>query len=442
MAGKPPQDRRVGRVLNRALAAIALGISTQAAWGGGCPDFEAAAGLGTPTAPALEEISGMVASRTAPGVLWVHNDSGDSARIFALRNDGVVLGEYALTGASAEDWEDMAMGPGPDPAQDYLYIGDIGDNARQRDNITLYRIEEPLVSISQSTVVETVSRVETFVLEYPNAPETVYDCEALLVDPANGGVYLVTKQGTGEGTVLVFYAPSLNTEGATSLSQVGSITLGATQFSRVTGGDVSPNGGEILLRQYGGARIWQYTGEPNLGTVLSGDSCLVPTRLEVQSEVIAFTPDGKDFYTTSERPSNGTPQPLYIHRRVLPEGEPEGQVEGEGEGTLEGEAEGQPLLPDHATDQNQDGKIDLTELLRTVQLFNGEEFSCNEAMEDGYAIGAGPQDCPPHSADYAPQDWALNLSEILRVIQLFNLAEYASCTHPESEDGYCGVVDL
>ena len=35
--------------------------------------------------PAATELSGLVLSRTQPGVLWTHNDSGDGARLLALR---------------------------------------------------------------------------------------------------------------------------------------------------------------------------------------------------------------------------------------------------------------------------------------------------------------------------------------------------------------------
>ena len=34
--------------------------------------------------PTVTEASGMAISRTQPGVLWLHNDSGDKARIYAM----------------------------------------------------------------------------------------------------------------------------------------------------------------------------------------------------------------------------------------------------------------------------------------------------------------------------------------------------------------------
>ena len=41
------------------------------------------------------------------------------------------------------DWEDIAVGPGPEPGVSYVYIGDIGDNLRLRSTISLLRFPEP-----------------------------------------------------------------------------------------------------------------------------------------------------------------------------------------------------------------------------------------------------------------------------------------------------------
>jgi len=75
----------------------------------------------------LLEISGLSASRARPGVLYVHNDSGDSARFFALDSRGAALAEFSLEGASFEDCEDIALGASD--GQTFVYLGDIGNNA-------------------------------------------------------------------------------------------------------------------------------------------------------------------------------------------------------------------------------------------------------------------------------------------------------------------------
>ena len=56
----------------------------------------------------MTEISGIVASWTTSGVLWLHNDSGDKSCLFAVDYLGVQLGTYLLSDVNAVDWEDIA----------------------------------------------------------------------------------------------------------------------------------------------------------------------------------------------------------------------------------------------------------------------------------------------------------------------------------------------
>ncbi|MEA3503315.1 MAG: hypothetical protein U9R47_11100, partial [Actinomycetota bacterium] len=109
-----------------------------------CDPYGPVGVAGTIASPNLVEASGMAASRTRPGVLWVHNDSRDGARVYAVGPDGADLGGFDIIGALAFDWEDMAAGPGSDPTRSMLYFGDIGDNFSIRGGrITVYRVPEP-----------------------------------------------------------------------------------------------------------------------------------------------------------------------------------------------------------------------------------------------------------------------------------------------------------
>ncbi len=85
----------------------------------------------------------------------------------------------------------------------------------------------------------------------------------------------------------------------------------------------------------------------------------------------------------------------------------------------------------HSADINGDFVISLSELLRVVQLFNSDGYSCDPTGEDGYRPGPGPQTCKPHDADYNPQDWRIELSELLRVVQMFNAGGYVFDPHGE-----------
>ncbi len=93
------------------------------------------------------------------------------------------------------------------------------------------------------------------------------------------------------------------------------------------------------------------------------------------------------------------------------------------------------LEPASTADQNQDGQISLSELLRVVQFFTSGGFHCEAGTEDGYAPGTGDTSCAPHDSDYNPRDWQINLSELLRLIQFFTSGGYHACA--EGEDGFC-----
>ena len=86
----------------------------------------------------IDEASGIASSKINPDIIWVHNDSGDLAKLYAVKLDGSYLGVLRLPGIIAKDWEDMCLGPGPNDNVDYIYIGDIGDNFARKNKKRIY----------------------------------------------------------------------------------------------------------------------------------------------------------------------------------------------------------------------------------------------------------------------------------------------------------------
>ena len=91
----------------------------------------------------IVESSGISASRRNTKLFWTHNDSGDGPFIYAFDRRGKHRGVWRVVGAKAVDWEDMAIGPGPNRGKSYLYLGDIGDNLKTREEMIVYRVVEP-----------------------------------------------------------------------------------------------------------------------------------------------------------------------------------------------------------------------------------------------------------------------------------------------------------
>ena len=251
--------------------------------------------LGQVQDPAAQELSGLVASRTQPGVLWAHNDSGDSPRLLALGRNGRLLRSFDVTGAQALDWEDLAARGGD------LYVGDIGDNARQRPEVVVYLVSEPDASSGGATLPATGVR-----LRYPDGP---HDAEALLVDPRRGDLVVVTKEIDGVAGVYAAMPP-LPGRGPITLRRVARIDLGIG--SAVTAGDVSPEGSVVALRSYDRLFVWsRRRGEPITRT-LRRPPCSPPTELrEPQGEALALERGGRAALTVTEGPA-----PLI--RRYMP----------------------------------------------------------------------------------------------------------------------------
>ncbi len=184
----------------------------------------------------LPEASGIAASRTVPGRLWSHNDSGHPM-LFALDTRGSVTGRLRLSGAGVDDWEALAVGPCP--AGSCLYVADIGDNDASRKRITIYRVQEP------SAVEASVAVKDVFHATYPDG---AHDAEALLVTPA-GGLFIVTKGDTG--AVALYRFPSELRPGAThQLERVGKPRGPGkpAAHERITDGSMSADGQWVVLR--------------------------------------------------------------------------------------------------------------------------------------------------------------------------------------------------
>jgi len=261
-----------------------------------CPKFLLVKKTGVLQSNLIKEASGLAASRKNHDVLWTHNDSGDLARIYAINTKGSLLGIYNFPGADARDWEDIAIGPGPDPNKDYIYVGDIGDNVAHRESVIVYRIAEPTVDTNQSPV-QTLTGFDTIRLKYPEKP---VNAETLMVEPLTKDIYIISKEKKRSRLYRAAYPQS--TTGTTIMEYKSELALG-----KVTGGDISPDGSMIIIRSYQNASIWIKPVGINLWDAFKTRGCNIPLVAELQGEAICFAGNGKGYYTLSEKPY----QPIY-----------------------------------------------------------------------------------------------------------------------------------
>ncbi len=142
----------------------------------------------------IRESSGVAVSRHHPDLLWTHNDSGDNPLLYAVDWSGHLVATYRVDGAHAVDWEDIALGPCPNPGLGVacLFIADTGDNDERRDDVVIYVVPEPDPgSLSGSTGHVAVARA--LHVEYEDGPR---DAEALAILP-DGQLLLFSKGRSG-----------------------------------------------------------------------------------------------------------------------------------------------------------------------------------------------------------------------------------------------------
>lgn len=266
--------------------------------------------LGVVTAPEITEASGIVASRRDPGVWWINNDSGDSARIFAFSEAGALLATVEIPNVRATDWEDIASDG------DSIFIADTGDNLGTRDSVIIYAIETPsITSGGDGSAKGSARRIDVtatkLTLTYPDG---AHDAEALAFDPISGDLFVITKDWSMKGVSGVYrtsarpLSPSdrpvdgsdqgNGTSGTAELERVGDLSLPAGTL--VTGADISPDGRLVAVRSYTSVNLFRRPPDIDVATALESVPCEAPLPPEFQGESIGFSADGSSYVTLSE----------------------------------------------------------------------------------------------------------------------------------------------
>jgi len=131
----------------------------------------------------LTESSGL--ALTSEG-LWTHNDSGNENELYRIDSlSGQILQTILISNAENQDWEDLAE------AEDYLYIGDFGNNNGNRMDLRIFRVSKANLSNPSvnAELIEFAYSDQTDFSVLPN--NNNFDCEALFY--WNDSLHLLTK---------------------------------------------------------------------------------------------------------------------------------------------------------------------------------------------------------------------------------------------------------
>ena len=239
----------------------------------------------------LLEISGVAASRLNPGILYIHNDSGNPNQVYLTNGNGDDEGTLTLTPVGNRDWEDIAVGPGPVPGKNYVYVGDIGDNDSEYPSILIYRFPEPDLTGKTLPVRMNIDSLDIIELKYPDGPR---NAESLMVDPLTKDIYIASKESNISKVYVARYPQ--NTKSATVMTPVVQLYM-----NKATAGDISPDGTEILLRNNELIWYWKLPAGTSVSAGLLTAPQVAPyANNEPQGEGICFAADGSGYYTDTE----------------------------------------------------------------------------------------------------------------------------------------------
>lgn len=232
-----------------------------------------------------KENSGIVKSRLQSDLFWIHNDSGDEPRVYAVHADG---SDYAgsrpsdnpgalIGGAINVDWEDIAV----DDAG-HLIVADSGNNGNDRRDLVLYYFNEPSANATRTTV------LKKLFFHYPEqklfpAPldDFNYDCEAIFT--VDNVVHLISKARSGTEAKL-YRLENPQTEVSNELKFTDKFDF----QGKVVGADASPDGLRLIVITY--ESLWLFERTSKDQSFFAGKVSWVAHKAE-QIEAVCFADD-------------------------------------------------------------------------------------------------------------------------------------------------------
>lgn len=138
----------------------------------------------------ISESSGLAYSVKYPNLAYTMNDSKNRSMVYAIQvSTGRVVGQVDLEKYDLEDPESIAV-----DRQGRLWLGDLGDNDSERDNVSILVFDEP------GPGKKAPRGVQRFPVAFQGGPRNI---EGMMVYPSTRQVFLINKTDGGAGTLYV-----------------------------------------------------------------------------------------------------------------------------------------------------------------------------------------------------------------------------------------------
>jgi hypothetical protein len=254
----------------------------------------------------LDEISGLAASRVHEDVLWMHDDGGNDARLFAVGIRGGLQATFPVAGVANTDWEDIAAFELD--GRHYLLVADTGDNGGLRRSLQLHVIEEP-TSLDEAAQRAPLEPAWSIAFRWPDGAR---DCEAVAVDAQRGEILLISKKRTPPE----LFALPLRPRGdglqvARKLGELAGVPVPDAEALRankrmarvrhqVTAADIAPDRGRLAVMTYNEVLLYQRRGDESWAQAVARKPAVHDLPWLPQAEALGWDANGRGLYATGE----------------------------------------------------------------------------------------------------------------------------------------------
>ena len=235
----------------------------------------------------INETSGLI---KIDNRLWTLNDSGGRARLYQIsERNGHIVKTLNIQNARNRDWEDIAYD------DNYVYIGDIGNNRGNRRDLKVYKIPRASLRTEKSVRAEVISFNFSDQKAFKSKLyKSNYDCESMVAH--HGKLYLFSKNWQNQKTRLY----ELSTQRGRHIAKY--IATFNTQ-GMVTGADINEELDILLLTTYSSlldVHVWAFTNYSG-NNFFNGDHKRLNFKNSLQGQIEGITfKDNHKAYLSSE----------------------------------------------------------------------------------------------------------------------------------------------
>ena len=247
----------------------------------------------------LEEVSGIEALPDHK-VIWMLNDGGNKPELFAINTQGKIE-KVVKVNAKNHDWEDLTS-----DTQGNLYIGDFGNNANKRKNLTILKVKKADLDADKEVAVERINFKYADQTKFPpKKKQRYFDSESFFF--YNDSLYIFTKSRVKNkfGKTKLYKVPAKR--GNHTAIYINSFESCTDIECWITAADISTDGKKVALLNH--KSVWLFTDFSG-DDFFSGKATELPFDADLtQKESLCFK-DENTVYITDEY-AYGTGGNLY-----------------------------------------------------------------------------------------------------------------------------------